>query len=99
VKTNRLKHLAAALLPFVLFSFWVIAYIPYHNWSVEPRHVDPGLGDAWWVPVSNDYSFYLLAVPFDGFIVKEGYGRERVVAGIYKLVCLIHIIRFRRYAL
>src|SRR5882724_8714161 len=57
------RALAAALLPIVLIAvglFWFLAYAGY-SWAI--RKVDPGVGDAWTVPLGHGYFFCMIDVP------------------------------------
>jgi hypothetical protein len=49
-----LKPAAAAALPFLLLGYGGVAFTGYAIWCEAIRDVDPGLGDAWRVPVGND---------------------------------------------
>jgi hypothetical protein len=79
------RPIGAALFPFVLLAYGGVAFIGYATWCVRVRHVDPGIGDSWVVPVGNNYSFGMIDVPEHGSLLKEGSFGTPVVSDIVEL--------------
>ena len=76
---------AAAALPFLLLGYGGAAFAGYAIWCEAVRHVDPGIGDVWRVPVGNDLSFCMIDVPDDGYLLKGGCSGAPIVHGITEL--------------
>src|SRR5687768_10851616 len=64
--TKLFRPIGAALLPFILLAYGGAAFIGYAVWCVKVRRVDPGIGDAWVVPVGNGYFFGMIDIPEHG---------------------------------
>jgi hypothetical protein len=79
------KTLAAAALPFLLLGYGGAAFAGYAIWCEAVRHVDPGIGDGWRVPVGNDFSFCMIDVPDNGYLLKGGCSGAPIVHGITEL--------------
>jgi hypothetical protein len=79
------KAVAAAALPFLLLGCVGAAFAGYAIWCEAVRHVDPGIGDGWRVPVGNDLYFCMIDVPDDGYLLKGGCSGAPIVHGITEL--------------
>jgi hypothetical protein len=79
------RPIAAALLPFVLLAYGGATFIGYAIWCEKVRHVDPGIGDAWVVPVGNDYSFGMIDIPEHGSLFKDDGSGSPEISDIVEL--------------
>ena len=79
------RPMAAALLPFILLAYGGITFIGYAIWCERVRHVDPGIGDGWAVPVANNYSFWMIYIPEHGSLGKEDGSSPAVISDIVEL--------------
>jgi hypothetical protein len=79
------KAVAAAALPVLLLGYGGAAFAGYAIWCETVRHVDPGIGDGWRVPVGNDLYFCMIDVPDDGYLLKGGCSGAPIVHGITEL--------------
>lgn len=83
--TKLLRPIGAALLPFILLAYGGAAFIGYAVWCERVRHVDPGIGDGWAVPVANNYSFWMIDVPERGSLGKEDGSSAAVISDVVEL--------------
>jgi len=83
--TKLFRPIGAALLPFILLAYGGAAFIGYAVWCERVRHVDPGIGDGWAVPVANNYSFWMIDVPEHGSLTKDDGTRAPVISDIVEL--------------
>ena len=79
------KAVAAAALPILMFVYAGAAFVGYAIWCETVRGVDPGIGDAWRVPVGNDHYFCMIDVPEEGYLLKGGCTGAPIVYGITEL--------------
>jgi hypothetical protein len=82
---NVLRTIAAALLPFILLAYGGATFIGYAIWCERVRHVDPGIGDGWAVPVANNYSFWMIDVPDHGSLGKADGSSAAVISDVVEL--------------
>ncbi|MDX6613543.1 MAG: hypothetical protein QOD75_2729 [Blastocatellia bacterium] len=83
--TKLFRPIGAALLPFIILAYGGAALIGYAVWCERVRHVDPGIGDGWAVPVANNYSFWMIDVPEHGSLGKEDDSSAAVVSEVVEL--------------
>ncbi|MBO9694476.1 hypothetical protein [Chryseobacterium sp.] len=71
-KENRKRKIIFAFIsPFVaLYTFYIVGIISLSIVS-ENKKVDIGVGDAWYVPLKNDYQLLFIDVPEQAGINKE----------------------------
>ncbi|GEJ47731.1 hypothetical protein CRS_43390 [Chryseobacterium sp. ON_d1] len=71
-KENRKRKIIFAFIsPFVIFyTFYIVGIISLSIVS-ENKKVDMGIGDAWYVPLKNDYQLLFIDVPEQAGINKE----------------------------
>jgi hypothetical protein len=86
LQPSMVRSVASAFLPFALLTYGGIAFLTYGIWCDMRRHVDPGIGDLWTVPVGNGYSFCMTDVPEGAYLQKDGCSGSPLVGGITDLV-------------
>ncbi len=79
------RPIGAAVFPFVLLAYGGVAFIGYATWCERVRHVDPGIGDAWAVPVVNNYSFWMIDIPEHGSLGKEDGSSPAAISDVVEL--------------
>jgi hypothetical protein len=78
---SKARALCAAALPFVLMAVGLAWFVGYATFSVVVRGMDEGIGDGWRVPVGHGWSFCMIDIPEEGYLLKElGSGEPRVSA-------------------
>jgi hypothetical protein len=82
---SKPRALVAGLLPFVLIPVGMLWFLGYAAYSSSVRHVDPGLGDSWKVPVAHGYFFCMIDVTDQGYLMKGGCSGSPRVNGIRQL--------------
>jgi hypothetical protein len=75
----------AGLLPFALIPVGLIWFFAYAVFCGTVRHVDPGLGDSWYVPLRHGYYFCMIDTTDEGFLMKNECSGEPPVSAIREL--------------
>lgn len=80
---RKRKILLACIAPFVvLYTFYIVGIIGLSIVS-ENKKVDIGIGDAWYIPLKNNYELLFIDIPEQAGINKEN-GRT-LVSGVTKI--------------
>jgi hypothetical protein len=69
---GKSRPLFAAFLPYVLIAFGGTVFIVYCLWCLSVRHIDPGIGDGWEIPIGNNFYFCMIDIPDNGYILQGG---------------------------
>ena len=67
---SRRRVVAAAMFPFLLIPFGLSYFVVYAVYSYVARHVDPGIGDGWQVPLGGGYYLCMIDEPDEGYVMK-----------------------------
>jgi len=67
---SRRRVVAAAIFPFLLIAFGLFYFVAYAVYSYAARHVDPGIGDGWQVPLGGGYDLCMIDEPDEGYVMK-----------------------------
>ncbi len=70
------------LFPFLTVGYVAVAFAAYATWCEKVRHVDPGIGDSWQVPLPNGYRLVMIDRPDQAFIESK---ERRQHSGIRQL--------------
>ena len=49
---------------------WASYFVGYAVYSYAARHVDPGIGDGWQVPLGGGYYLCMIDEPDEGYVMK-----------------------------
>lgn len=84
-RRGLVRPLFAAVFPFLALAYAAALFIVYAIWCEGIRGVDPGIGDAWRVPLAHGYYFCMIDVPDNGYLLKDGCSGAPIVHGITEL--------------
>lgn len=57
-----------AAAPYVFLVYGAVAFVVYAVWCEDVRHVDPGIGDTWYLPVVNGYDLVMIDTPEQAYL-------------------------------
>ncbi|CAM3358389.1 hypothetical protein FLLO111716_06125 [Flavobacterium longum] len=69
---KRRKIVAAALSPFVFFYGWFFMGLFATGAVSGWKNVDIGIGDAWYVPINDEYSMLMIDLTEEAYIQRNG---------------------------
>lgn len=82
---KRRKIVAAVLSPFLFFYGWFFTGLFATGVISEWKNVDIGIGDAWYVPIDEEYSLLMIDLTEEAYIQRNGEDINLTVSQVQKV--------------